>query len=443
MTVPPVDPRRIDASPTKEFFISMLIKDVDLIPAIIDLVDNSLDGARRLRQGADATYKGLQIEVSARDGRFEIKDNCGGFDVETARNYAFRFGRPSGMPTTQRSVGQFGVGMKRALFKLGTAFHIESTTRTTRFSVTVDVQKWAAAKDWDFRFDSDPEEGIRVPVADTGTLVRLTHLHPGVREEFQSPNFAARLRDEIEKRHSKNIVHGLEINVNGRSLSSAEPQLLLSNDLRPAFEAHRLTSNGHGPVHVDLYAGVAQSSPSDAGWYVYCNDRLVIKADQSNVTGWGETGNTRIPRFHNQFADFRGYVFFEADDAAALPWNTTKTGVEFEHPVFRSTRVRMVQMMRPVIDFLNKIKEEAEGQRDPGPLSRTLKAARLVKLSKLTRGQFHYKPARASKPPGNAYIQYSRPIAQIERAKDQLGVTTNREVGEKSFDYFYKTVCTD
>jgi hypothetical protein len=34
---------KIDASPTKDFFISMLVKDIELIRAIIDLVDNSLD----------------------------------------------------------------------------------------------------------------------------------------------------------------------------------------------------------------------------------------------------------------------------------------------------------------------------------------------------------------------------------------------------------------
>lgn len=442
------DPRRINASPTKDFFISMLIKDVALIPAIIDLIDNALDGAKRLRSGDKETYRGLEVVIGAKATHFEIRDNCGGIDVETARNYAFRFGRPAGMPATLRSVGQFGVGMKRALFKLGSAFAIESATKTSRFRVSVNVEKWREEEDWDFRFDGDPLVGVKVPAAEVGTTVRVKPLHTSVAEEFQSPNFVARLEEEIEKRHSQNIIRSLEIMVNGRSLSSAEPQLLSSRDLTPAFERLQLTSKEHRSALVRLYAGVAQSDPSDAGWYVYCNDRLVLKADQSNTTGWGETGSPRIPRFHNQFADFRGYVFFEADDAAALPWNTTKTGVELEHPAFRSTRVRMLQMMRPVIDFLNKVKEEGEGSgrevRDPGPLSRTLRAARPLKLSKLAKtGHFRFKPSRATKPPGTASIQYSRPVTHIERAKEKLSVTTNREVGERTFDYFYKTVCSD
>ena len=37
-------PREIDAAPTKDFFIHMLVRDIELIPAIGDLVDNCIDG---------------------------------------------------------------------------------------------------------------------------------------------------------------------------------------------------------------------------------------------------------------------------------------------------------------------------------------------------------------------------------------------------------------
>jgi hypothetical protein len=447
------DARRIDASPTKEFFIYMLTKDVGLMPAIIDLVDNSLDGAKRLRPGEAASYKGLMVTISAKPAQFEIHDNCGGIPVNVARDYAFRFGRAVGAPSTAHSVGQFGVGMKRALFKLGTAFVIESATKNSRFSVAVKVDEWRQQDTWDFHFGDDPKENIRVPSDEVGTRIRVKPLHASVVEEFESPRFAQILEEEIEKRHSQNILRGLEIKVNGRPLSSSEPVLLASSTLTPGMELLALSSRSteqqtgrakqHTEVGVKLYAGVAESTlPSDAGWYVYCNDRLVLRADQSSLTGWGEGGATKIPRFHNQFADFRGYVFFDAEDAAALPWNTTKTGVEFEHAVFRSARVRMVQMMRPVIDLLNKVKEENEVAGD-GPLMRTLKTARPTKIGRLQEATFHYKPARLSTPPGNKNICYSKPAAQVNSVKRALGVTVNREVGERTFDYYYKTVCSD
>ena len=37
----------VKASPTKEFFVSMLVRDILLKQAIIELIDNSLDGARK------------------------------------------------------------------------------------------------------------------------------------------------------------------------------------------------------------------------------------------------------------------------------------------------------------------------------------------------------------------------------------------------------------
>jgi len=115
----------IDASPTKDFFISMLVKDIPLIRAVIDLVDNSIDGARRIRD--DKNYDGLWINLELSQDRFKIADNCGGIPLEVAQKYAFRFGRPSDAPQTEYSVGQFGVGMKRAIFKFGNRFKVISS----------------------------------------------------------------------------------------------------------------------------------------------------------------------------------------------------------------------------------------------------------------------------------------------------------------------------
>lgn len=126
----------IDASPTKDFFILMLVRDIELMDAIADLVDNCVDGARRTRPRGD--YDGLWVRVETTAESFRIADNCGGIAVDLARNYAFRFGRPAGMPQTKHSVGQFGIGMKRALFKLGRKFTVDSTTTMSHFKVDVD-----------------------------------------------------------------------------------------------------------------------------------------------------------------------------------------------------------------------------------------------------------------------------------------------------------------
>src|SRR5262245_32381433 len=131
MTVPATDPTRIDASPTKAFFTAMLVRDIPLDRAIIDLVDNSVDGA--LRERPDHNWAAYVVEINFDRDHFLISDNCGGIPVSVARNYAFKFGRPTDQDCTTESIGRFGVGMKRALFKMGGAFVVRSTTRDSRF----------------------------------------------------------------------------------------------------------------------------------------------------------------------------------------------------------------------------------------------------------------------------------------------------------------------
>lgn len=115
---------KVNANPTKQFFISMLTRDIPLDRSILDLVDNSVDSANE-KQILDTGV----IKISMSEERFIIEDNCGGFSRSDAIKFAFRFGRdPTDNRDTPHSVGQFGVGMKRTLFKLGDNFVVKSTT---------------------------------------------------------------------------------------------------------------------------------------------------------------------------------------------------------------------------------------------------------------------------------------------------------------------------
>src|SRR5215469_15296234 len=113
------------ANPTKEFFVRMITQDISLEDCILDLIDNSVDGAWRcegsqpvgLAETADLTkYK---ITITARPDYFRIEDNCGGMSLHDAANHAFTFGRRKGDEHTDYSIGVYGIGMKRAVFKLG------------------------------------------------------------------------------------------------------------------------------------------------------------------------------------------------------------------------------------------------------------------------------------------------------------------------------------
>jgi len=438
--MPTIQNRVIDASPTKDFFISMLIKDIGTTRAIIDLVDNCVDGARRLRPSGN--YQGLRIAIEATKNNFQVSDNCGGIPVELARNYAFRFGRPADMESTPHSVGQFGVGMKRALFKLGGKFRIESITRTSRFVVEEDVEEWKQSDKWEFKFRELETNRTRIPLSGTGTKIKVWNLHRTISESFSLESFQTRLATELSEAHIQTTAEGLKIDLNGLALGHQDLILLQSQRMKPAHK--HLILNGDGRVDVHLYAGVADSDPSAAGWYVFCNGRLVLSADQSGVTGWGETREETVPKYHNQFARFRGYALFDSKDTSLIPWNTTKTGVDSDSPRYRATRLEMIKLMRPVIDFLNRLDAEKDRDvTDEKPLESTVKAAKPTELADIPSRPLFLapKPPPMKPSPQSARIQYTKPLEKVRRAQKALKVRTLRDVGEKTFDYFYEREC--
>ena len=441
------DPKIIDASPTKDFFIYMLVKDIPLIRAIIDLVDNGVDGARRLR--SDNNYHELWIRLELSENHFRIADNCGGIAVNIARHYAFRFGRPEGMEPTRGSVGQFGVGMKRSFFKIGKKFKVESKTETERFIVEEDVEEWKKRTEWEFEF-KELEENLEANNSDQfGTTIEVTSLHDSVKDNFKLEHFRINLIRELTAAHQLNMERGLAISLNGIPLTFQPLSLLHSDQLKPAYKELIFDEKSNSPVHVQIYCGISESSPLHAGCYVFCNGRMLLEADQTLTTGWGEGNEGTIPKYHNQYAMVRAFVFFDSDDASKLPWNTTKTGVDSDSSVFKAVRLELITLMRPLINFLNKLKQERvdkeRKEADETPLEKAINAAGASILSNFNKENSFQAPL--PKPvyhaPRTARVQYHKPINEVDKVKQVLKVRTNWEVGEKTFEYFLKMECDD
>lgn len=208
--VTPTPDTTVDAGAEKRFFIEMLTKDIELLPAIVDLVDNSVDGARSLHPDGDLAGQWVKIEFG--DASFTISDNSGGISADIARHYAFRFGRSKDFTGVKRSVGQFGVGMKRAIFKIGQAFAVQSAFRGTtgtndgsRFELKVDVEEWALQDEWTFQFGS-VEESVSLGADEVaGTAISVTKLHPSVQDDLKDPAIVQALRTELRVRHQESI----------------------------------------------------------------------------------------------------------------------------------------------------------------------------------------------------------------------------------------------
>ena len=445
----PMSDTTIKASPTKDFFIHMLTRDVLLTRAIIDLVDNSVDGAKRLRPDGDFT--GLQVAINFSADEFRIQDNCGGIAVEIARDYAFRFGRPKDAPSTIGSVGQFGVGMKRTFFKLGRFFRVESATAISRFEMEVDVDDWlnqgGDTDSWHFDFKK-LEENVDTPPDQVGTWIVVSRLLEEPKQSFQLHGFLRDLQQGLAEGHALVLAQGLAISVNGVHLSHHPLELLKSDDIIPGFVEKLYYENEPNPVHVRLYVGISQRLKDEGGWYVFCNGRMVLRADQGLVTGWGEDEGSSTPRYHPDYAFFRGYVFFDCEDASKLPWTTTKTGVDADTWLYRTVREEMIQISKPVLKFLRELRAEraevAAGDRVISALEKVIQRSVPNAITQLTpMAVFSGPKTEPVLGPRMQKIQYSKPLDEVNAVKKRLGARSFTEVGIQTFEYYKQYEVTD
>lgn len=329
--------------------------------------------------------------------------------------------------------------MKRALFKFGRFFEVHSATPDDEWAVQVDVDLWEQTSDWHFAWAEAPRERD-VGRENPGTIVVVERLRPEVSARFNTNNFENTIISLIKSKHRQFIASGLEVTVNGTHLDATNIYLLVGDRIKPGVDT--LHFNGtDAPVDVKILVGIGPSSPKDAGWFVICNGRIILEADRRQATGWGiaEEGADRImiPSFHNQFARFRGIVSFESSDSSRVPWNTTKTDIDQDSPVWQSTFERMIQMMRPVIDFLNELDQDVDHHtRDSSPQYQYVSTVPQVKIDSLTVKSEFAAPNRGDivQEEPTIKIQYSKPVEEIEFLKEALGVWSAKAVGERTFE---------
>ncbi|MGH1450181.1 MAG: ATP-binding protein [Pseudomonadaceae bacterium] len=427
-----IEDNKISADPTKEFFINMLTRDIATDRAILDLIDNSIDAA------LSNAVKNPKIEITTKPELFQIIDNCGGLDLDVAKNYAFRFGRPKEAPKTPNSVGQFGVGMKRTLFKLGTEFRVESRHKGVAYSVSVDVNEWVNADTWNFYFELIDKKTINEGV----TRVVVTKPREEAIELFSDDAFTNNLAREISSAYFEQINKGMKITFNGVLVKSKEITLRLSESLGLVKQTYK-----YDDIDITITCGVSDRAKDDSGWYVICNGRLVAEADQTEMTGWGINGNNK---FHTDFAFFRGLVEFECKDSSKLPWTTTKTGVDSDSKVYKYALHHMGLCMQPILTLLRDRTEEnslfENGDIPNRPIADSIAAADPVRILAAPFSENFVrlpKPAIPKKKKGYTNIVYQVSDARLEKAKESLDARTAKQVGELTFDYYYGYECED
>jgi histidine kinase/DNA gyrase B/HSP90-like ATPase len=370
----------IEVFPAKSFFVDMLTRDIDLADAILDLLDNCVDGFRRLQRlansaapNAEKPYLGFWARVCYEAGKFTIEDNCGGIPLDAAIHYAFRFGKPADFAgSTDGTIGLVGIGMKRAILKMGRSCLIHSHHQADTFEVRITPSWLKRDNDWHLRYTR-----TKPKLEQHGTRIEVTDLSESVQKEFRSELFKKKLWEKVEGAFSLLIARGFKVEINEREVRSEMPTLLWQDEIDPDGRGIRPYVYHHVVDGVEVYLAIGFREPEEqrgddddmqryykskpAGWTVACNDRVVLYRDKSEQTGWGTDA---VPEYHTQFIGISGFAEFRADDPRDLPFTTTKHGVDRQSKVFIRVFDKMREATKVFTDWTYKFKDYASQSKD-------------------------------------------------------------------------------
>lgn len=451
----------VKGKPLKSFFVTMLTRDIDLQDAILDLLDNCVDGAIRTRTKEMAhkdSLKGFWAKIKLNENKFVIEDNCGGIPWDLAKNYAFCMGPSAKIHSKPGTIGVVGIGMKRAIFKMGTECYVHSNHEKDSFLVSIPPEWFQDDNLWDFKAEREAPSK-----KDPGTIIEVTQLNDATKLAFKDgSSFRTNFPATIGEAYSYLIEKGFQVTVGKEEVPRKSVSLCFESPHSPNARGelirpyiYNAKMNG-----IDVFMAVGYRSrlltqaeqekeaemtfaARDAGWTVVCNDRVVLSNDRTVKTGWGLG---RVPNFHNQFSCIAGIVEFSSNDTASLPITTTKRGIDTSKDIYTLVRQRMQDGLRHFTSNTNRWKgseSELKGRFSEGTflsLKGLKEISQQLKLIKV-RGdgvQQQYVPDLPEKKvlKTTKRICFVKKIKDIEKVSNHLfdEVREPEEVGKACFD---------
>ncbi|MEA2019322.1 MAG: ATP-binding protein, partial [Campylobacterota bacterium] len=441
------------------FFINMITRDIALKMAILDLVDNSIDSAY---QKSDTTnLNDLYIKISCCEDKFVIEDNCSGFDIETAKNYVFRFGSNNKTEQQKSSIGQFGIGLKRTIFKMGNLFKVESKTNDSSLIVEDNINDWSTRTrvitingedktedDWHFKLSENHD----VDMNSTGTRITISDLHQNIKNSFLNTVFISKLISEIEIAHMVSLNNGIKIEIEFfneekqevviEKLKPVELSLINNEKIKPLHKSFNIELSSGEEVKVHMYLGVINREFNTSGVYIFCNNRTILHANKDSLM-WNR--DVMGKNWHHNYALFCAYIFLESEDTSLLPWTTTKEGVDQDSETFQKLAALLNLISKPILDFLRKGAHERDKKSKKEylnmPIYSVIESSEEVLFTECIEEQEFYEDIEEASLNNDfdnpKRIQYDKPKSEIDKLKKIFKVENNYEVGIETFKRVY------
>lgn len=436
--------RYASAEVRKDFFIGMFTRDISLEDCVLDLIDNSIDSYLRKHEisiaqlifGPDPSGVNREpgkIEVTCNERQIKIVDRCGGIPRKRAMDEIFCFGHD---PSDEAGkLGAYGVGMKRALFKIGNKFDIVSKTAAEGFEVSLTVDDWAKEKDW------------RVPIKfvegasserQAGTSITISDLREEVALRIRSGGVPKNILQDAATTYPYFLNRCVKLKINETDVL---PKAIALGESDGVVAAAR-ENFSYEAVRVHLVATIApgQRTTEEAGWNILCNGRAVVRANKDDLTGWGAD----LASYQPKYRSFVGLASFESNEPLSLPWTTTKRDINRESAAFIHTRNLMVTMSKPILTFLNR-QYPSDVASEVGDIRDAVGGVKAVSFgeiaSKPSAGFVYTAPKKTEKK--SDWVRYQTSIASLDKIRRHLRRTSMSasDVGKHTLVHFLKTEC--
>ena len=329
-------PETVKAYPSKDTY-EAVGADVDAKTGAGEFVDNAIDNSGLISNHADPITVEFRHQTLD-DGTEEllIRDNSGGIIAEEL-GIVIGLGQSKKSGAMRQQVGAFGIGAKKALKAFGNDFNIASRHHRAEqgYQYHVPAEWFDDDEVWEFDLEeADLDEGV--------TELRVRELN--IDWENQVEDIKQWLRDTYQQYMGvgpSDVKLDLTLKVDGETLSAPDPVPWAYSPwdgLHPrrhsGFEFYSRELNA--PVKMQVTVGIMRSgNGKEAGTDIFCQDRLVEKANREKAGGYGVTDG--LPKFElHQYRRLKIQIEFwstENGTAKDLPWNSDKSRIRPSHPV--------------------------------------------------------------------------------------------------------------
>ena len=345
-----VEKNLADTRPTKEYLVHGLTQDVSVEECIFDLIDNSIDAFPEHSDEIVSEYNGYTINLILQKNLFLISDHGKGIDKIFLQKDTLRFGTKTDHHTT--SIGFYGIGLNRAIFKLGKKINITTETNLERSIINLDVAKFLKDNDnWSLPIYSEQLKGKN------GTFIKIEDLNSEISDCFTNPEWVNSFCNQISIRYSEFLKKNLKIKVNEKEITPHLVSIRTNSGFKTLKKefTHKgikvIISLGQSAEHFFTYEKSYNSeknaTPQECGWFVYCNDRAVKLFDWTPDTGWHT-------KFHSEHTGFIGKAYF-IGTAGKLPWNTSKTDIDLNNETYKKSLETMKRFSEEWRKHTNKV----------------------------------------------------------------------------------------